>query len=47
LDFCVLNKPNFRKLQILGSLRLSFLEKNLSAVFITLETLNKKLCMTQ
>jgi len=32
---------------MLGSLRLSFLEKNLSAVVITLEKLNKKVCMTQ
>jgi len=41
------HKANFRKLQILRGLCLGFLEKNLSAIFIALETLNKKLCMTQ
>jgi len=43
----VLPKAGFRKLQILPGLCLSFLEKNLLAIFIALETLNKKLCMTQ
>jgi len=46
-DFCVPSKAIFRNLQILGGLCLAFIEKNLSAVFITLETLNKKPCMTQ